>query len=161
VVDEGRRILEETVAAYQRSYDLTQNRYNAGIVARVDVVQAEVQLKSTQAQLLDLGVDRAQLEHAIAILLGQPPSQFALERGRLKSAMPAIPVVVPSALLERRPDIAAAERRMAAANALIGVAQAAYYPDLTLSGAAGFAGAALGSLFQASDLLWSVGAVPL
>jgi NodT family efflux transporter outer membrane factor (OMF) lipoprotein len=158
VVDEGRRILEETVAAYQRSVDLTQNRYNAGIVARVDVVQAQVQLKSTQAQLIDLGVDRAQFEHAIAILLGEPPSKFSLERAKLDTTMPAIPVVVPSVLLQRRPDVAAAERNAAAANARIGVAQAAYFPAITLSGSAGYRNTDINNLIELPFRFWSLGA---
>ena len=159
VTDEGRRILEETVAAYQRSVDLTQNRYNAGVVARVDVVQAEVQLKSTQAQLIDLGVDRAQFEHAIAILLGEPPSRFSLERARLDTgAMPAIPVVVPSALLQRRPDIAAAERNAAAANARIGVAEAAYFPAITLTGSLGYRNTDINNLIEVPFRFWSLGA---
>jgi len=158
VVDEGRRILEETVAAYQRSVDLTQNRYNAGVVARLDVVQAQVQLKSTQAQLIDLGVDRATFEHAIAILLGEPPANFSLERGKLNTAMPAIPVVVPSELLQRRPDVATAERNAAAANARIGIAEAAYFPAITLSASAGYRNTDISTLISTPFRFWSLGA---
>jgi NodT family efflux transporter outer membrane factor (OMF) lipoprotein len=158
VTDANRRLLEDTVAAYARSLELTQNRYKAGVVPRVDVVQAEVQLKSTQAQLIDLGVDRAQLEHAIALLLGEPPANFSLSASAAAPAMPALPVGVPSTLLERRPDIAAAERSVEAANARIGVAQAARYPTLTLSGSYGSRAATLGDLFTAPSRLWSIGA---
>jgi NodT family efflux transporter outer membrane factor (OMF) lipoprotein len=158
VADATRRTLEETVAAYARTLALTQNRYAAGVVARVDVVQAEVQLKSTQAQLIDVGVQRAQLEHAIALQLGLAPAAFSLTPAPLAARMPAIPVGVPSALLERRPDIAAAERRTAAANAEIGVAQAAFFPTLTLSAAGGSRTTNLADLFTAPTRFWSLGA---
>ena len=153
------RMLEDTVAAYQRSLELTKNRYTAGVVARVDVVQAEVQLKSAQAQLIDIGVERAQLEHAIALLLGEAPANFSLAPAPISSMkMPEIPIGLPSELLERRPDIAAAERSVAAANAQIGVAKAAYYPSLTLSAAAGYRSSTTSSLFTAPSRLWSLGA---
>jgi NodT family efflux transporter outer membrane factor (OMF) lipoprotein len=158
VADTTRRTLDDTVAAYQRTLQLTRNRYAAGVVARVDVVQAEVQLKSTQAQLIDVGVERAQLEHAIAVQLGVAPAQFSLEPAPLTARMPGIPAGLPSALLERRPDIAAAERRAAAANARIGVAQAAFFPTLTLSGAAGSRSTTLGDLLTAPTRFWSLGA---
>jgi NodT family efflux transporter outer membrane factor (OMF) lipoprotein len=157
VADSTKQLLEDTVAAYQRSLDLTRNRYDAGVAARVDIVQAEVQLKSAQAQLIDLGVERAQLEHAIALLVGQAPANFALAPVPLALKMPEIPVAMPSALLERRPDIAAAERNMAAANAQIGVAKAAYFPTLTLSGAAGFRSTSFADLFTAPSRFWSIG----
>jgi NodT family efflux transporter outer membrane factor (OMF) lipoprotein len=158
ITDAFRQILEDTVAAYERSLELTRNRYKAGVVARVDVVQAEVQWKSAQAQLVDLGVDRAQLEHAIALLVGEAPANFSLERKPLALAMPEVPLVLPSTLLERRPDIAAAERSMAAANARIGVAKAAYYPTLSLSGAGGQRATDLSDLFLAPSRFWSLGA---
>jgi NodT family efflux transporter outer membrane factor (OMF) lipoprotein len=158
ITDGFSQILVETVAAYERSLEMTRNRYNSGVVARVDVVQAEVQWKSAQAQLIDLGVDRAQLEHAIALLVGEPPANFSLERKPLALVMPDVPLTLPSALLERRPDIAAAERSVAAANARIGVAKAAYFPTLTLSGAGGFRAADLGDLFLAPSRFWSLGA---
>jgi NodT family efflux transporter outer membrane factor (OMF) lipoprotein len=158
VADTTRRLLEDTVKAYQRSLELTRNRYNAGVVARVDVVQAEVQLKSAQAQLIDVGVDRAQLEHAIALVLGEPPANFSLASNDLKINMPQVPVALPSELLERRPDIAAAERAMAAANAQIGVAKAAYFPTLTLSGATGFRTTNIADLLSAPSRFWSLGA---
>ena len=158
VADTTKRLLEDTVAAYRRSLELTQNRYNAGVVARVDVVQAEVQLKSAQAQLIDIGVNRAQLEHAIAIQLGEVPANFSLARNDLAVKMPQVPLALPSDLLERRPDIAAAERAMAAANAEIGVAKAAYFPTLSLSSALGFRGTNYLSLFVPAGRFWSLGA---
>jgi NodT family efflux transporter outer membrane factor (OMF) lipoprotein len=158
LTDGFRQILEDTVAAYERSLVLTRNRYNAGVVARVDVVQAEVQWKSAQAQLVDLSVDRAQLEHAIALLVGVAPANFSLERKPLALAMPQVPLTLPSDLLERRPDVASAERNVAAANARIGVAKAAFFPTLTLSGAGGYRGTDLGDLFLAPARFWSLGA---
>jgi len=121
-------------------------------------VQAEVQLKSAQAQLIDVGVERAQLEHAIALQLGEVPANFALAPSDLKIAMPQVPLSLPSELLERRPDIAAAERAMQAANAQIGVAKAAYYPTLSLSSALGYRGTNYLTLFTAPGRFWSLGA---
>jgi len=158
VADTTKRLLEDTVAAYQRSFELTQNRYKAGVAARVDVVQAEVQVKSAQAQLIDIGVTRAQLEHAIAIQLGEVPANFALTRSELGVKMPQVPLALPSDLLERRPDIAAAERQMAAANAQIGVAKAAYFPTLSLSSALGYRGTNYLTLFVPAGRFWSLGA---
>jgi NodT family efflux transporter outer membrane factor (OMF) lipoprotein len=158
VADESRRVLEETVQGYQRTLELTKNRYQAGVVARVDVVQAEVQLKSAQANLIDIDVERAQLEHAIALLLGVPPSQFALAASSAPIGMPAIPVAMPGELLERRPDIAAAERAVAAANAQIGIARSAYFPSLTLTGGTGFRTTDLANLISAPSRFWSLGA---
>jgi NodT family efflux transporter outer membrane factor (OMF) lipoprotein len=158
LTDGFRQILEDTVAAYERSLVLTRNRYNAGVVARVDVVQAEVQWKSAQAQLVDLSVDRAQLEHAIALLVGEAPANFSLERKPLALSMPDVPLTLPSALLERRPDVASAERNVAAANARIGVAKAAFFPALTLSGAGGYRSIDAGQLFTAPFRFWSLGA---
>ena len=158
LTDGFRQILEDTVAAYERSLELTRNRYNAGVVARVDVVQAEVQWKSAQAQLVDLSVDRAQLEHAIALLVGEAPATFSIERKPLAISMPTVPLTLPSDLLERRPDVASAERNVAAANARIGVAKAAFFPTLTLSGAGGFRSIDAGDLFSAPARFWSLGA---
>jgi NodT family efflux transporter outer membrane factor (OMF) lipoprotein len=158
VADVQRRVLEETVAAYRRSLELTRNRYAAGVAARVDVVQAEVQLASTQAQLVDNGVARAQLEHAIATLVGVPPASLSIARAPLVATLPAIPIGVPSELLERRPDIAAAERAAAAANAQIGVAQAAFYPTLTLSAAGGFRSSSFADWLTTPSRFWSLGA---
>ena len=157
-VDEQRQLLEDTVAAYTKSLELTRNRYASGVVARVDVVQAETQLKSTQAQAIDLGVQRAQLEHAIAILIGKPPSDLAIGRLRLDAPVPAIPLEIPSELLQRRPDVASAERKMAAANAQIGVATAAYFPAVTFSGTYGYKSSIWSQLFDAPSRFWSIGA---
>jgi NodT family efflux transporter outer membrane factor (OMF) lipoprotein len=157
VADSNRQLLEDTVAAYARTLEMTRNRYTAGVVARVDVVQAEVQWKSAQAQLIDLAVERGQLEHAIALLAGEAPANFAVERGPLALAMPQIPVGVPAELLERRPDVASAERNVAAANARIGVAKAAYFPALTLSGAVGYRSTDLADLFTLPSRFWSIG----
>ena len=158
VADQSKRVLEETVQGYQRTLELTQNRYKAGVVARVDVVQAEVQLKSAQANLIDIDVERARLEHAIALVLGVPPSQFSLAASTAEMRMPAIPVAMPAELLERRPDIAAAERAVAAANAQIGIARAAYYPSLTLTGGTGFRSTDIANLLSAPSRFWSLGA---
>src|SRR5205823_4381731 len=133
VQDATIQLLQDTVAAYEKSLELTRNQYRVGVAARVDVVQAQTQLKSTQAQALDATIQRAQLEHAIALLIGKPPAQFTIAKAPLTPAFPGVPLGLPSELLERRPDIAAAERHVAAANAQIGVAQAAFFPSLTLS----------------------------
>ena len=156
-LDSQRQLLDDTVTAYERSLVLTRNRYAAGVAAKVDVVQAETQLKSTQAQAIDIGVQRAQLEHAIAILIGKPPSQFALAPAPLKTAMPSIPLMLPSEMLERRPDIAGAERRVAAANAQIGVAKAAFFPQLTLSGSYGYASSSFPTWLTAPSRIWAIG----
>ena len=151
-------LLEDTVKAFQTSYDMTQNRYRAGVAAKADVVQAEAQLKSTQAQALDQRGQRAQLEHAIAVLAGHAPSSFAIAPANVATHIPAIPPGLPSTLLERRPDIAAAERRMAEANAKIGAAEAAYFPTLNLNANGGFAAAMIQNLFNTPNRFWSIGA---
>jgi len=151
------RLLDTTVKAYERALALTRTRFDAGVASRLDVVQAESQLKTTQAQYLDVGVQRAQFEHAIALLVGQPASTFSLAAAPLAAAPPDIPVGVPSELLERRPDVAAAERRVAAANAQIGVAIAAYYPTITLSASAGFESGGLAKWLTWPSRFWSVG----
>jgi NodT family efflux transporter outer membrane factor (OMF) lipoprotein len=156
-LDAQRRLLDATVAAFERSLALTQARYAGGVASQVDVVQAQAQLKSAQAQALDVGVQRAQLEHAIAVLIGQPPSSFTLPSAALSGGLPSIPVGVPSALLERRPDVAAAERRVAAANAQIGVAVAAFYPTITLSASTGFESSGLAQWLTWPSRFWSVG----
>ena len=158
VTDAGRSILDDTVKAFQTNYDLTQNRYRAGVAAKSDVVQSQQQLLSVQSQVLDIRASRAALEHAIAVLIGKAPADFTLEQVPFKARLPDIPAGLPTTLLERRPDIAGAERRMAAANAQIGIAKAAYFPDLTLSASAGTASASLGKLFDAQGFIWSVGA---
>jgi NodT family efflux transporter outer membrane factor (OMF) lipoprotein len=151
------RLLEATVAAYSQSLQITRNQYATGVAARADVAQAETQLASTQAQLVAVGVQRAQLEHAIAVLIGKPPAELSIAANDMWPAVPMLPSLVPATLLERRPDIAAAERQVAAANAQIGVAISAYFPTLTLSGSTGFSATTLGSLLQASNNVWSVG----
>jgi NodT family efflux transporter outer membrane factor (OMF) lipoprotein len=152
-------LLRDTVTGYEKSVQLTQNQYAAGVVARGDVLQAEAQLKSTQAQIYDAQLSRAQLEHAIAVLIGKPPSALAIAaRPTLAAVYPDIPLAMPSALLERRPDIAAAERRAAAANAQIGVAQAAFFPAVTLSANAGLQSSVIGSLLSLPNSYWSLGA---
>ncbi|HEV7802005.1 MAG TPA: efflux transporter outer membrane subunit [Burkholderiales bacterium] len=156
-IDAQQRLLEDSVRAFEASLKLTQNRYDSGVAARSDVVQADAQLRATQAQAIDVGVQRAQLEHAIAVLVGKAPSELSLPRVPLDAVPPPIPVGLPSALLERRPDIAGAERRVAAANAQIGVAQAAYFPALTLSASGGFQSAAIGQLLTTPARFWSLG----
>jgi NodT family efflux transporter outer membrane factor (OMF) lipoprotein len=137
-LDAQKQLLGATAAAYQQSLHLTENRYASGVASQADVLQAQTQLKSTQVQAIDVGVQRAQLEHAVALLIGEPPSSFSLAAAPLATLPPSIPIGVPSELLERRPDVAAAERRVASANAQIGVAVAAFYPTVTLSASAGF-----------------------
>ncbi len=150
-------LVERTVDAYRRSLALTQARYDAGVAARSDVLQASTQLSSAQAQAIEAEATRAQLEHAIAVLLGQPPAALSVARTAALPEVPAVPELLPSTLLERRPDIAAAERRVAAANAQIGVADAAWFPALTLSAGAGYRASALGGLVSAPNLFWSLG----
>ncbi len=150
-------LLRRTVEGYQRAVTITQNRYDAGIAPRTDLLQAQTQLANAQADLATLANQRAQLEHAIAVLIGQAPADFALAPAEWNKAVPAVPLVVPSALLQRRPDIAAAERAVAAANAQIGVARSAYFPSLNLSASFGSAASRVGDLFNASSTLWSLG----
>lgn len=157
IADAQKRLLDDTVAAYGKSMEMTNNRYVAGVATRVDIVQADAQLKTTQAQAIDLSVQRAQLEHAIALLVGKPPSTFSIEPAPLVASFPATPVGIPSELLERRPDIAAAERRVAAANAQIGVAKAAFFPSLTLSASGGYESSSLANWLTLPNRFWSVG----
>jgi len=155
--DEQARLLNATVAAYKRAYDLAQNRYNAGVIARADVISAETQLRNAEAQLSDIGVGRAQSEHAIALLVGTSPAELAIAPAQLATAVPAAPVIAPSALLERRPDIASSERAVAAANAQIGVTKAAFFPSLNLSANYGSNTSSIGDLFSAGTNVWSFG----
>jgi NodT family efflux transporter outer membrane factor (OMF) lipoprotein len=138
VQDAEIRLLQDSVARYERSLQLTRNQYAVGVASRGDVAQAETQLMSTRAQALEAAVTRAQLEHAIAVLIGKAPAELTIAAAEMEAKLPAVPPALPSELLERRPDIAAAERRMAAANAQIGVAEAAYYPSVSLSAGAEF-----------------------
>lgn len=149
---------QATVQAYQRSLKIAQNQYDAGIVAKSDVFQARTQLASTQSSLEGLAQQRATYEHAIAVLIGEAPGTFTLAPATWVETVPAIPPVVPSALLQRRPDIAAAERAVQNANAQIGVQVSAYFPTISLTGSYGFAATELGSLFSSPNALWSYGA---
>lgn len=141
-------LLNSTVTAYQKALDLTQNRYNGGVASQVDVAQAQTQLETTRAQVVDLGVQRAAFQHAIAVLIGQPAPTFTLPFLKLNGTPPVVPPGVPSDLLERRPDIAATERRMAAANAQVGVARAAYFPNITLGASGGFESTSITTWFN-------------
>ncbi|KVD97728.1 RND transporter [Burkholderia ubonensis] len=155
--DALQKLLDDTVASYARSLQLTQNRYAQGVAARADVIQAQTQLQSAQAAAIDNGVARAQYEHAIATLIGEPASTFSLPPLPLAAEPPVTPVGVPSALLERRPDIAAAERRAAAANEQIGVAISAFFPTLTLSAQGGVQSSVWSNLFTLPARFWTVG----
>ena len=155
--DAQQALLADTIAGYERSLQITQNRYAAGVVAKTDVLQAQTQLANAQADRVGLARQRAQLEHAIAVLVGQAPGDFAIAQAPWKFNVPEVPIGVPSTLLQRRPDIAAAERRVAAANEQIGIAQSAYYPSFGLSASYGFGASKLGELFSASSSLWSLG----
>lgn len=155
--DAQQGLLQRTLTAYQRSYDITRNRYEAGVAGQADVAQAETQLRSTEVQLIDLGIQRAQLEHAIAALLGKLPSEFRLAPGTDVPTLPEVPLQIPSALLERRPDIAGAERRVAAANAQIGVAQAAFFPTLTLNASGGYQNNSFADILSTPYRFWSLG----
>ena len=157
VLDEQRRLLTATVDAYQRALKLTQNRYNAGISGQGDVSVARTQLESTRAQLIDLEQQRAIFENAVAVLLGRAPSSFAIKAEKIPLVPPVVPVGLPSELLERRPDVAAAERRTAAANAQIGVATAAWFPNLTLNANAGYRSNDFTQWFTAPAQFWALG----
>ncbi len=158
VLDQQAELYRDTVADYQKFLQLTVNQYNVGYAARSAVVSAQTQLLGAQASLVDIGSSRGQLEHAIAVLVGVAPAELSIPPAKLSRDVPVAPTGVASTLLERRPDIAAAERRAGSGNALIGVAEAAFYPDLTLSGDYGYGAANLGSLFNSANSLWSVGA---
>jgi len=154
--DSLKSLLEDTVKSYQRSLDITKNQYAAGTAARSDVINAEAQLLAAQAAAINVGVQRAQSEHAIALLVGKPPSEVSISPTALAERVPIVPAEIPSALLERRPDIADAERQMQQENALIGVQVAAYYPTIDLSASFGYAGGPAAALFSASDQVWSL-----
>jgi len=151
-------LVQGTIAAYRRNAQITENRYREGIVARSDSLQAQTQLANAQADLEGLKRQRATFEHAIAVLVGEAPGNFSLPPAPWTERVPDVPPGVPSALLQRRPDIAGAERRAAAANAQIGIAQAAFFPDITLSGSYGGSASQIGSVLSASNTVWSLGA---
>jgi NodT family efflux transporter outer membrane factor (OMF) lipoprotein len=157
ISDQRTRLYQATVTAYARSLQIVQNQVDAGIASRVDLAQAQTLYQQARSLLTAEGIARAQYEHAIAVLVGKTPAEFSLEPGPLPRDVPTVDAGVPSALLERRPDIASAERQMAAANASIGVAQAAYYPNISLGGAITFLSGGLGSLFQLGSSVWSLG----
>jgi NodT family efflux transporter outer membrane factor (OMF) lipoprotein len=150
-------LFQETVTAYERSFTLTQNQYNAGIVARADVAQAETQLESARAQAADVTLQRAQLEHAIAVLAGTLPAALTLDAQPLTGEPPPVPAVMASRLLERRPDVAAAERRVAAANAQLGVASAAFFPSVTIGASGGFEATRIVQWLAWPSRFWSLG----
>jgi NodT family efflux transporter outer membrane factor (OMF) lipoprotein len=156
-LDAQEQLLLSTVAQYEQAFQLTDSRFKGGLASEVEVQQAATQLETTRAQAIDVGVLRAQYEHAIATLIGKPASSFRLEPFPLTTPPPSIPLQLPSVLLERRPDIAAAERRMASANAQIGVAKAAYYPTITLGAAGGFESGVISTLLSGPSVLWSAG----
>jgi NodT family efflux transporter outer membrane factor (OMF) lipoprotein len=158
ILDEQKRILDSAVTAYQEFFDLTTKRYKSGVASQADILQAQTQLKTTAAQAIDAGVQRSQLEHGVAVLIGKPPSLFSLHPAPLALSVPAIPVVVASKLLERRPDVAGSERRVAAANAQIGVAIAAYFPNVTLDASGGYETGTFAKWFSMPSLIWSLGA---
>jgi len=151
-------LLQQTLTGYERALQIAENRYRAGIAPRTDYLSAQTQLYGTQADMESLRRTRAQLEHAIAVLVGEAPARFQIERAPWNAVVPGVPVGVPSTLLQRRPDIAAAERRVANANAQIGVARSAYYPSLSLSASYGSSSSTVAELLDASTMLWSIGA---
>ena len=158
LLDRRIALYRETIAGYERYLQIIQNKYDEQISSRADLATGKTQLQSAQASMLDLQWQRAQYEHAIALLMGKPPADFALVADPAwQYHVPAVPLGVPSRLLERRPDIAAAERQMAAANAAVGVATAAYYPDLTLSASGGYQSSTLSNLFSLPNRFWSIG----
>ncbi len=157
-LDAEEKLLRDTVAQYEQALNLNEDRYQGGLASEVDVQQARTILETTRAQMVDVGVARAQYEHAVAVLIGKPPAGFSLPPLPLATPPPLVPVGVPSELLERRPDIAASERRVASANAQIGLAQAAYYPLVNILASGGFESGSITTLLQGPSALWSVGA---
>jgi len=156
-LDAEEQLLNSTVTQYEQALQLIESRYAGGLASDLEVEQARTQLETTRAQAVDVGVARAQYEHAVAVLVGKPPASFSLAPLPLTMPPPPIPVGLPSELLERRPDIAAAERQMAAANAQIGVAKAAYYPNISLGATGGFESGAITTLLSGPSVLWSAG----
>lgn len=157
-LDAEEKILRDTVAQYQQALQLNEDRYQGGVASEVDVEQARTILETTRAQLVDVGVARAQYEHAVAVLAGKPPAEFALPPLPVTTPPPPIPVGVPSELLERRPDIAASERLVASANAQVGLAKLAYYPAVNLFASGGFDSKTITTLIQGPSAIWAVGA---
>jgi NodT family efflux transporter outer membrane factor (OMF) lipoprotein len=155
--DQLEKLLDDTVQAETQSLHITESRYKFGVAARADVVTAQTQLLGSQAQQVNAKIQRAILEHAVAVLIGKQPAEFSLDASAMRTDVPTVPAGVPSALLERRPDVAEAERRMAAANAQIGVAKAGYFPDLTLTGQDQYSSSTFSRLIQNSNRIWAVG----
>lgn len=155
-LDSQKKLLDSTVVSYEKAFELTNSRYKGGIASAVDVAQAQTQLETTRAQDEDTDVQRTAFEHAIAVLIGKPPAEFSRMPTPLTAPPPSVPASVPSELLERRPDIAAAERRVQEANANIGVAQSAYYPQFLLTGEGGFESSRLGTLLQGPAGFWAL-----
>ena len=151
------RLYQTEIDNFKTALTITQNQVKAGITTLADVYAAQTQLESTQASAVNVQLTRAKFEHAIAVLIGKPPSELSIDQGSFPATVPVVPAGVPSALLERRPDIAAAERSVASANALVGVAEAAWFPSLTLTGSYGFTSGVLPGLLNASNSLWSFG----
>lgn len=157
-LDAEEKLLQNTVVQYQQALQLNEDRYQGGLASEVEVEQARTILETTRAQLVDVGVARSQYEHAAAVLVGKPPAEFSLPPLPLTTPPPPIPVGVPSELLERRPDIAASERRVASANAQVGLAKSAYYPLINIVASGGFESGTITTLLQGPSALWSVGA---
>ena len=156
-LDADADLLRRNVIVFEQSLQLTQERFNAGVASGADVAQAKTQLETTRAQLLDVGVGRAQFEHAIAVLIGEMPATVSIPEEIVNRPPPQIPLGLPSTLIERRPDVAATERAIAAANEQIGISKAAFFPTLTLGGTGGFVSTSLATLFTVPSLFWSVG----
>jgi NodT family efflux transporter outer membrane factor (OMF) lipoprotein len=155
--DAQEKLLNDTVKSYEEAYRITNNRFEGGVAPKSDVDQAQTQLEAARVQARDITLQRAQFEHAIAVLLGKPPASFTLADAPLDARPPMIPPGLPSELLERRPDIASAERRVAEANDRIGIARAAFYPTISLNGAVGFEGTSFANLFNPASFLWAIG----
>jgi NodT family efflux transporter outer membrane factor (OMF) lipoprotein len=155
--DAQEKLLNDTVKYYEEAFRITTNRFEGGVAPKSDVDQAQTQLEAAKVQARDITLQRAQFEHAIAVLLGQPPASFSLGGAPLNARPPAIPPGLPSELLERRPDIAAAERRVAEANDHIGIARAAFFPTISLNGAVGVEATSFANLFNPASLFWSIG----
>lgn len=164
-LDAEKKLLDDTIKAYQKILTINQNRYAAGVIGKPDITQAQTQLASAQAQAVDVQIARAKLEHAIAVLIGKAPAELSIAPANITATVPAIPVTIPSQLLERRPDIAVAERQVAAANAQIGVAKAAYFPSISLSATKGTQSRQFSDILSAAARYWALGpaamAIPL